>query len=104
MQVTYLAALILSLCGLAMLDWRFKLAYWENARATVLTLASSVAIFAVWDVAGIRLNIFLHGDSKYALPFTLVSEFPVEEVFFLLLLVYVTLLLWRGSERQWPRT
>jgi len=104
MQFAYLGALLLSLGGLAVLDWRFKLAYWENARVTALTLACSAAVFLVWDIAGISLDIFLHGNSNYALPFTIVSEFPVEEMFFLLLLVYVTLLAWRGSERRWPRT
>lgn len=104
MQFVYLGALLLSIGGLAVLDWRFKLAYWENARATVLTIACSVALFLVWDAAGIALNIFLNGNSQYALPFTIISEFPVEELFFLVLLVYVTLLVWRASERRWPRT
>lgn len=104
MQLTYLIALIMSLLGLFVLDYRFKLAYWADAKATVLTVTIATGIFLVWDMLGIGLGIFLHGDSKYALSYTLVSEFPVEELFFLVLLVYVTLLVWRGSERQWPRT
>lgn len=104
MQFAYLGALLLSLGGLTVLDWRFKLAYWADSRVTILALACSAALFLVWDIAGISLGIFLHGNSNYALPFTIISEFPVEELFFLVLLVYVTLLVWRASERRWPRT
>ena len=103
-QFSYLGALLLSLGGLATLDYHFKLAFWVNKKATLLTVTCTMAFFLLWDVAGILLDIFYDGSSKYSLQFHIIPQFPVEELFFLALLAYVTLLIWRGSERIWQRT
>lgn len=102
-QWFYLIALVVSISGLATLDWRYKLAFWYDARRTTLTLAAACWLFLLWDIAGISLGIFLHGNGPYALPFRLFPEFPIEELFFLFLLSYVTLILYRGVA-LWRRT
>ena len=99
---SYLVALVVSIACLLLIDYRYKLAFWHDARRTSLTLACAIAIFIVWDIFGISLGIFFHGGSEYALPFLIAPEFPVEELFFLFLLTFVTLLLYRGGER-WQR-
>lgn len=93
---TYLLVLIISLAGLAFLDWRQKLAFFHDARRTTIVLVIAVLFFAVWDFAGIYLGIFWSGASPWMLGIYLAPEFPVEEVFFLLLLNYLALLLFRG--------
>lgn len=98
----YFASLLLSLAGLALLDWRYKLAFWYDRRRTAWTLGACVGIFLIWDLLGIGLGIFRHGDSPYALPFTLVPHFPIEELFFLVLLCYTTLLIYLGM-KKWRR-
>jgi lycopene cyclase domain-containing protein len=103
-QWLYLVALLISLTGLAVLDHRFKLAYWIDKRRTLYTIGSAVLVFIVWDLLGIWLGIFFHGESSYSLPFRLLPEFPVEELFFLTLLSYVTLLVHQAGSRLWPRT
>ena len=102
MQWLYLVSLIVSLAGLATLDWRHKVAFWDDARRSSLVIAIAVGMFIVWDVLGITLGIFFHGGSPYALPFRLAPEFPVEELFFLILLCYTTLMIYRGASR-WRR-
>lgn len=97
----YLVALLVSLAGLATLDWRHKLALWYDWRRTVIVLAVAVALFIIWDVLGISLGIFFHGGSEYTLPYRIAPEFPIEELFFLTLLSYNTLLVWRAGERRW---
>jgi lycopene cyclase domain-containing protein len=92
----YLAGLLVSIAGLALLDRRFTLAFWFNAKRTSFTLGSAVAIFLVWDVLGITLGIFKHGMSPFSLPFTIAPEFPIEEILFLFLLCYSALLIYRG--------
>ncbi|TAH32126.1 lycopene cyclase domain-containing protein [Candidatus Saccharibacteria bacterium] len=104
MILTYLFALLLSIGGLAVLDWRYRLAFWHDARRSGVTLLYGILIFVVWDILGIALGIFKHGNSPLALPFTLLPEFPVEEIFFLGLLCYCTLLLFRGAQRLCSRT
>lgn len=96
MHFVYLGALLISLAGLALLDRRFKLAFWFAPKRAALTILAGVIIFLLWDIAGIALGIFLHGDSPYSLPFTLAPELPIEEVFFLTLLCYSALIIYRG--------
>lgn len=103
-QYTYLALLLFSISGLAMLDLRYHLAFWRNRRAASLTIGSGVLLFLLWDILGIGLGIFLHGNSPYSLPLRLFPEFPIEELFFLFLLCYVTLLLYTGGVKIWQRT
>jgi len=95
-QWYYLIALIISIAGLGLLDWRHKLAFWHDKKRTAMTIAIGIFVFVIWDIIGIDLGIFFQGGSQYALSFTLLPEFPVEELFFLFLLCYVTLLLYRG--------
>lgn len=94
-QFIYLACLIVSILGLVAIDYRYKLALSVQPRRTLKTLGITVAIFVVWDLLGIALGIFSHGNSQYSLPLRLLPEFPLEELFFLLLLTYFSLLIYR---------
>lgn len=96
----YLAALVLSLMGLGVLDWRYRVALWDQPRRTAITLALGVAFFVVWDAVGIGLGIFFRGDGPYMTGVLVAPELPIEELFFLTLLVYNTLLVWRALDRR----
>ena len=96
MQLVYLACILVSIAGLGVLDYRYKLAFWHDRMRTTYTLLTAVIIFLVWDIAGIALGIFKHGNSPFNLPFTIAPEFPVEELFFLTLLCYSALILYKG--------
>lgn len=98
----YLFALLISISGLLFIDYRYKLAFWYDVRRTVWTVAITMFVFILWDIIGITLGIFFKGNSQYMLPFVVAPEFPVEELFFLFLLSFVTLLLYRGISR-WRR-
>jgi lycopene cyclase domain-containing protein len=95
MSWLYLALLIISIGCLMLIDWRYKLAFFSHTKRTALTLAVVIGLFVVWDVLGIRLGIFFHGGSDFTLPLRLLPEFPLEELFFLLLLSYSTLIAYR---------
>lgn len=101
MMWLYIVGLVVSLAGLSVLDWRYKLAFWYDSRRTSLTLLWAVGIFIIWDLLGIALGIFHHGNSPYTLPLRLAPEFPLEEILFLTLLCYTTLLLYRALGRRW---
>lgn len=98
----YLAALLVSIGGLLLIDRRLKLAFWHDKKRTAITIAVAMGIFIVWDVIGIGFNIFFHGGSSLTLPIRLLPEFPVEELFFLFLLSYTALLLYLGLSK-WRR-
>jgi len=97
-QWTYLIALLFSLLGLGSIDWRHKLAFFSDARRTVYVLTIALVFFVLWDLAGIRLGIFRSGHSAWMSGFYLAPQFPVEELFFLFLLNYLALLIFRGMQ------
>lgn len=99
----YLAALLVSLGGLTLLDWRHRIAVFAEPRRALLTIAAGIVVFLLWDAAGIGLGIFFRGDAPYMTGVLLAPELPLEELFFLALLVYQTLLLWRWLERRRER-
>jgi len=100
MQWFYLVGLVIAISCLVLIDRRFKLAFFHNFKRTALTLAISIWLFIVWDIFGIKLGIFFHGGSAYTLPYRIIPEFPIEEVFFLFLLTYVALLIYRFVEKR----
>lgn len=97
--LVYLGALAVSLGGLAVLDRRFRLAFWADWRRAALTVGLGVVGFLLWDVAGLVLGIFARGESPWMTGLLLAPDLPVEEAVFLTLLCYNALLVWRGAER-----
>ena len=104
MQWLYLIGLLVGIIGLLIIDHRWKLAFWRDAKRTSLTVIVAVLIFIVWDFFGIFLGIFYHGDSPYSLPLRLAPEFPLEEIVFLFLLTYCTLIVYQGVQAWHSRT
>ena len=95
MSMFYLIALLVSLGCLALIDWRYKLAFWHDAARTFKVFVVSLAVFLVWDVAGIVFDVFYIGPSEFVTGIVLAPELPIEEMFFLSLLTYTALLVWR---------
>jgi lycopene cyclase domain-containing protein len=91
----YLGLLTFSIAGMALLDWHRRLAFWADGWRTAQIVVAGVAFFLVWDTAGIALGIFARGDVPVMTGVELWPEMPLEEPVFLVLLVYVTLLVWR---------
>lgn len=102
MSFVYLAALLISLTGLATLDAKFKLAFAKNAKAATIAIAIPYLIFVIWDAAGIALGIFFKGQSQLLTGIMIAPEFPLEELFFLALLCYTTLIVatWFGRSKR----
>ncbi|MBP9738340.1 lycopene cyclase domain-containing protein [Candidatus Saccharibacteria bacterium] len=104
MQYSYITSLALSIAGLMLIDQQFKLAFFYDRKRTFYTLGLSVLLFLAWDIHGIGLGIFFVGNSVYDTGILLIPELPIEEPFFLLLLCYTTLIIFRYLETKWQRT
>ncbi len=98
----YLLALVGALLCLGLVDWRYKLALFHDWRRTLLTVLIAVGLFVVWDALGIYSGIFFYGGSPLVLPARLFPQFPIEEIFFLTLLTYSTLIAYRAMTRRAP--
>jgi len=89
--ILYLAALLVSLAGMIVLDWRLRLFFWRDWRRAIVVLVVGLAFFLLWDVQGIRLGIFFRGETSFMTGVQLAPELPLEEPFFLLLLCYLAM-------------
>jgi len=89
--ILYLLALAIALTGMVMLDRRFQLFFWSDWLRAATVLAVGVVFFLVWDVAGIGLGIFFRGETDFMTGLQLAPELPLEELFFLTLLCYLTM-------------
>jgi lycopene cyclase domain-containing protein len=96
---TYLSGLIFSLVGLGLLDWRFRTAFTVNKKAAAVSILVPTIFFILWDVTGIAMGIFFRGDTSHLTGLMLAPEFPIEELFFLLLLNYTALTLFTTVAR-----
>ena len=99
MGLLYFAALAVSLTGMVMLDRRFRLFFWRDARRATIVLLVGVAFFVGWDLAGLGLGIFFRGETAFMTGLQVAPELPVEELFFLTLLCYLTMNLYGFATR-----
>ena len=87
----YLLAILVSAAGIALLDRRFRLAFWRSRGRTIAAVLIGVAFFVAWDAVGILTGVFVKGDSPLYLGVMIAPELPLEEVFFVLFLCYLTM-------------
>ena len=91
MGVLYLLALLVALTGMVLLDRRFRLFFWRAPRRAAAVLLTGVVFFLAWDLAGIGLGVFFRGVTPFMTGIVIARELPLEEVFFLALLCYLTM-------------
>ena len=97
MSLAYLASLLIALGAMVLLDARFRLVFWRDARRATIVLALGLVFFLAWDALGILFGVFARGESPWMTGIELAPELPLEEVFFLLFLCYLTLVLIFGA-------
>ena len=97
MGIVYLAALLVALTGMVVLDRRFRLFYWVNAQRASIVHIVGIVFFLVWDLYGIGQGLFFRGETSFMTGVLLGPELPLEELFFLTLLTYMTMNLFGAS-------
>jgi lycopene cyclase domain-containing protein len=99
MGILYFVALAISLTCMALIDRRWKLFFWRDTRNAAIVLTIGVLFFLLWDVAGISQGVFFRGETEFMTGLHIAPELPVEEVFFLALLCYLTMNMVNGFGR-----
>ena len=92
----YLTFLSLSVLGLLLADWKYKIAFFDSSKkkATFKAIGFVMALLLLFDVLGIVNNIFTTNQS-YVTGIHLISEnLPLEEFLFLFLLCYFCIILY----------
>ena len=101
--LAYLAGLLLSIGAMALIDARWRLAFWKSPGASAAALGAGTALLLLWDLVGIGFGVFFRGDSPWATGLVLAPELPVEEPIFLVFLCYLSLVAVLGIERMLRR-
>jgi len=95
----YLAAILASAAGIAMIDARWRLAAWRAPGRTAAAVGIGTGFLLAWDAVGIATGVFVKGDSALLLGIDIAPQLPLEEPFFLAFLSYLALVVWAGAER-----
>ena len=102
MSLVYLGALLVSLAGMVVLDLRLRLFFAVAPLRAAIVLVVGIAFFLAWDVAGIGAGIFFRGNPGLLSGVLVGPELPLEEVFFLALLCYLTMNVYGWLNRSRP--
>ena len=100
MPLLYLLVLLVALAGMVVLDRKFRLFFWRDARRAAIVLVIGLAFFLLWDVEGIGVGIFFRGQTSITTGIQLAPQLPLEEPAFLLLLCYLAMNLYGFVESR----
>ncbi|MCW1805878.1 lycopene cyclase domain-containing protein [Brachybacterium squillarum] len=89
----YLLCLCVPLLGMGALDARYRLVLGRAARPALAVLAIGAVYFLGWDLAAIAAGHYGLGRSPALSGLVLAPDLPVEELVFIAVLTYTTLVL-----------
>ena len=98
-HLTYLASLLWVLGCMAALDRHGRLFFWADPRRAALVFGFGFALFLTWDLVALDLELYERGRSAYMSGIEVAPELPIEELFFVAFLPYLTMVL-HGLLRQ----
>lgn len=98
MSWAYLGLLLFSTAGMAIIDARFKLFWFAQPVRALIVHATGFVCLLAWDFVGIGTGVFNRGDSPYMTGLNVAPHLPVEELFFLFFLCWLTMNLYGLGE------
>ena len=98
MRVLYLLVLLAAIACIMIVDRRFRLVLWRAPRRATAVLLIGLGFFLAWDLLGIA-----RGTTSISTGILLAPELPLEELFFLAFLCYLTMVLVTGFRRVLAR-
>ncbi|GIG20459.1 hypothetical protein Cch01nite_11830 [Cellulomonas chitinilytica] len=99
MRGWYLAALLVSLAGVVLLDARHRLFVWDSPRRALTVLAVGVTLFLCWDAVTISHGAVARGHGRALLGVEVAPHLPVEELVFVTFLSYLTMVVFTAAHR-----
>lgn len=94
-HLTYLVAILVPLAAMAAVDRRWRLVLWAHPWRGVVVLASGALAFLGWDLVALGHGFYRRGGSPLMTGVDVAPGLPLEEVFFVVFLCYLTLVLHR---------
>lgn len=93
MSLLYLGAVVGSTLCMGLVDRRWRLFAFRRARTAVVVVVVGVLFFGLWDVVAIEAGMYVRGESPAMTGLEVLPELPVEEIFFIVFLSYITMVL-----------
>ena len=93
MSWIYLLVIVASTACMGLVDHRWRLFLFARPARALLVVGVGVVFFLVWDLSAISLDIYRRGESPAMTGLELAPDLPLEEVFFVLFLCYLTMVL-----------
>jgi lycopene cyclase domain-containing protein len=91
--LVYLVSLVGVLACMALVDRRWRLFFWADPRRAALVFVAGFAFFLAWDLAALDLELYERGRSELMTGIEVAPELPLEELFFVAFLPYLTMVL-----------
>ena len=91
MSLLYLLSILGSGLCMGLVDRRWRLFLFDRPRRALLLLTVGLAYFLLWDVVAIGLGIYHRGESEAMTGIEVAPELPLEELFFIVFLCYITM-------------
>lgn len=98
MGLVYLGSTLVLTGCMALLDRRFGLFFWADARRAAAVMTVGVVLFLAWDLIAIARGMYHRGASPAMTGLELAPELPLEELTFIVFLCYVTMIAHRGAQ------
>jgi lycopene cyclase domain-containing protein len=92
-SLVYLVSLVLVLGCLTLTDRRWRLFFWADARRAGVVFAVGFLLFLVWDLVALHHELYERGRSEFMTGIEVAPELPVEELFFVAFLPYLTMVM-----------
>lgn len=90
--MTWIYLLCILIPGLCMLlvDRRWRLFAFRRPLHAFVAVLVGFVFFLAWDIVAIELGVYVRGESSAMTGVEVAPELPLEEIFFILFLCYVT--------------
>ncbi|WP_181309584.1 lycopene cyclase domain-containing protein [Nocardioides campestrisoli] len=90
MSLLYLGFVLVSTLCMGLVDHRWKLFLFDRPKVALAAVGVGFVLFVVWDLVAIELAHYSKGDSPAMTGIEVAPELPVEELFFIVFLSYLT--------------
>jgi lycopene cyclase domain-containing protein len=99
MSWLYLSAIVLSTVCVGLVDRRWTLFLFARPARALAVIAAGTVFFLTWDLVAIGLDIYRRGESPAMTGIEVARDLPLEELFFIAFLCYLTMVLHTLAER-----
>ena len=90
MSWLYLASIVVSMVCMGLVDHRWRLFLFDRPRVALAAVLVGFVLFLAWDLVAIEIGVYGKGDSTAMSGIDVAPHLPVEELFFITFLCYVT--------------